>query len=74
MLNLAMMLASGLNAGAIIGVVLLCALLLFLWIGPIFICSNLAANRGKSGCLWAFLGLMFGWIAVLIIACMKKED
>ena len=74
MLNLAVLLASGLEAGEIIGIILLCVLLLFLLFAPIFICSSLAVKRGKSGCLWAFLGFMFGWIGVLIVACLKKEE
>ena len=33
----------------------------------------IAAGKNRSGGLWAVLGFVFGWLAVLIIACLPKE-
>jgi hypothetical protein len=40
---------------------------------PLFICSSLAGRKGKSRGLWVFLGLIFGWLAVLVIAVSSSE-
>jgi len=40
---------------------------------PILICSALAGRKGKSRGLWVFLGLIFGWLAVLVIAVSSSE-
>ena len=53
------------------------AVLLFalaLWaIPPLFICYRLAKRKGKGPGLWLFLGFLFGWIAVLVIAAAASE-
>ena len=38
---------------------------------PIIISAIIASCKERSELLWAFLGLIFGWIAVLIIACLS---
>ena len=38
---------------------------------PIIISAIIASYKERSELLWAFLGLIFGWIAVLIIACLS---
>ena len=40
-------------------------------IAPI-ICRNIALKKERSPILWAFLGLLFGFFAVLIIECLPN--
>ena len=55
-----------------LGIILVIALV---WsLVPLFICSSLAGRRGKSRGLWAFLSLIFGWLAVLFIAVASPEN
>ena len=39
---------------------------------PIIVSTVIAAKKERSEMLWAFLGLLFGWIAVLIVACLSN--
>lgn len=40
---------------------------------PLFICSSMASRKGKSRGLWILLGLIFGWLAVLVLAVSGSE-
>jgi hypothetical protein len=40
---------------------------------PLFICASLAGRKGKSRGLWVLLGIVFGWLAVLVIAVSSSE-
>lgn len=49
-------------------------LILVVWgLIPLFICYSMAGRKGKSRGLWVFLGLIFGWIAVLFLAIAAPE-
>ena len=41
---------------------------------PLFICASLAGKKGKSKGLWVLLGIVFGWIAVLVLAVSASEN
>jgi len=48
--------------------------LLLVWCAlPLILCYRLARRKGKSKGVWLLLGLVFGWIAVLIIAAVSSE-
>ncbi len=38
---------------------------------PAFICLELSGKQGKSQGLWVVLGVLFGWIAVLVLAASE---
>ncbi len=40
---------------------------------PAIICAGLAPDRGRSGGLWFVLGLIFGWVALLVLAVVPAE-
>jgi len=48
-------------------------LLFSVWIGCAFGAMALASNKGRSGCLWGFLGLLLGPFALLIAALSGSE-
>ena len=39
----------------------------------IVVSAVIASNRDRSEILWAFLGVFFDWIAILIVACLPKS-
>jgi hypothetical protein len=45
----------------------------FVWLLCAFACTAIASAKGQSGCLWFFLGFVFGPLAVLIAACLPKS-
>ena len=56
------------------GSYLIVFLLFLLWsLLPLIICYRTAGRKGKSQGLWALLALIFGWIAVLVIAASASE-
>jgi len=57
--------------GAVVGV--LVGLVVWSLI-PLFICSSMASRKGKSKGLWVFLGILFGWLAVLVLAASASEN
>jgi len=40
---------------------------------PLLICSSMAGRKGKSKGLWVFLAILFGWLAVLVLAASASE-
>lgn len=40
---------------------------------PLIICYRAAGRKGKSRGLWMLLAIIFGWIAVLVIAASASE-
>lgn len=40
---------------------------------PLMICSSMAGKKGKSKGLWVFMGILFGWLAVLVLAASASE-
>ncbi len=40
---------------------------------PLLICVNMAEKKGKSKGLWAFLSLVCGWFAVVVLAAAVSE-
>jgi hypothetical protein len=54
-----------------LGIILVIALV---WsLVPLFICVSLAGRKGKGRGLWGFLSLVFGWLAVLVLAVASPE-
>ena len=48
--------------------------ILVIWsIIPLMICSSMAGKKGKSKGLWIFMGILFGWLAVLVLAASASE-
>ena len=45
-------------------------LLILLIIPPPIIACSIAIRKGRSRFSWVMLGLLFGWIAVVIVACI----
>ena len=59
----------------LISIPLLILLVPFMFLPPI-IAYIIAKNRGRSGGNWFVIGLLFGWIAVLVVVCiadLKKQ-
>ena len=49
-------------------------IIIFAFVGqmiPVVISAVIASYKERNELLWAFLGLIFGWIAVLIVACLS---
>lgn len=46
--------------------------LIVIWIICAVICAAVASGKGHSGCLWGFLGLIFGIFALLVIAVLPS--
>jgi len=46
---------------------------LVLMLIPAGMAAALAVEKDRSGGLWFFLGLLFSWITVLVVACLPKE-
>lgn len=42
-------------------------------IAPILICANLADNKARSVIPWVLVSLFFGWLAVLVLACLSDK-
>ena len=59
--------------GAYLSLIVLLVALALWAIPPLFICYRIATRKGKSPGLWLFLGFLFGWIAVLVIAAAASE-
>ena len=38
------------------------------------ICGGIAAEKGRSGLAWAFIGFFFTWVGVLVIAVLGDEN
>jgi len=56
------------------GMILFYIVLLLGWVvPPLFICYSMASKKGKSKGLWLLLAVIFGWIAVLILAIAAPE-
>lgn len=47
-------------------------LIIIFWIVCAIACSAIAASKGYGGCLWGFLGLVFGVFALLIVAVLPS--
>ena len=60
--------------GAYLSLIVLLVALALWAIPPLFICYRIATRKGKSPGLWLFLGFLFGWIAVLVIAAAASEQ
>jgi hypothetical protein len=43
------------------------------WLLPLFACVRMAEQKGKDKGLWIFLALLFGWLAVLVLAASASE-
>ncbi len=43
------------------------------WLLPVYICSRMALQKGKSTGLWVFLAFLFGWLSVLVLAGSASE-
>jgi hypothetical protein len=39
-----------------------------------YACSTIAASKGRSSLLWGFLGLVFGLLALIVIAILPRKD
>ena len=37
------------------------------------IAKNMAEKKGKDGLVWLLLGFLFGWIAIIILACSPDK-
>lgn len=48
--------------------------LLILGFLPAVVAAVLATNRQRSGGLWFFLGFLFSWLAVLVVACLSSQS
>jgi len=57
--------------GAVVGV--LVALIVWSLI-PLLICTAMAGRKGKSKGLWMLLAILFGWLAVLVLAASASEN
>ena len=54
---------------------IICFVLIFtLKMIPVVISTIIATRKDRSEMAWAFLGLFFGWIAVLIVACLSSSS
>ncbi len=60
--------------GGGLGALLIGVVILLVGFLPLILCPMMASKRGRSGCAWFIVGLLLGWIGVLIIACMRKEE
>jgi uncharacterized membrane protein YhdT len=47
--------------------------LLALWIVCAVVTVHIASNKGRSGCLWFFLSVLFGPVALLVVAAIGEE-
>lgn len=63
----------GMSSSAVASVAIIAAVLLVWSIIPLFICASMAGRKGKSKGLWVFLAILFGWIAVLVLAAAASE-
>ena len=43
------------------------------WIGFTVASAAIASNKGRSGALWLVLGLLFGPIALVAVACLPRN-
>ena len=56
------------------GALMIILVVLVIWsFIPLFICSGMAGRKGKSKGLWVFLAILFGWLAVLVLAASASE-
>ena len=55
---------------AIIALVILLAIAVIVLV----MCVRMARNRNRSKGLWFVLGCVFGWFAVLVLACLPTEN
>ena len=46
---------------------------IIVWCLCSFVCYTIAESKGRSGALWAALGILFGVFAVLVIAILPEE-
>lgn len=44
------------------------------WILCAITSAVIAHNKGRNGGLWFFIGLVMGIFAVIIVACISRED
>jgi hypothetical protein len=44
-----------------------------LWLGLAAWCAHIAATKRRSGVAWFVLGLVFGLLALLIVACLSTD-
>ncbi|MCM1223720.1 MAG: hypothetical protein NC548_55645 [Lachnospiraceae bacterium] len=47
-------------------------IILLLWVAFIVACVKVAKSKGRSGFIWGVLGLCFGIIALIIVACLPS--
>ena len=47
---------------------------IIVWCICSFICYSIAESKGRSGALWAALGILFGIFAVIVIALMPSQN
>lgn len=43
------------------------------WIGALIFCMWLAGKRGRGMGRWLCLGVLFGWVAVIILAFLPSK-
>lgn len=55
-------------------VILFIPIIIIMSILPIVIAVKLAKERNENTTLWGILALLFGWIAVLILACISSGN
>jgi len=48
-------------------------ILVFWSLLPLIICYRIAGRKGKGRGLWVLLAIIFGWIAVLVLAASASE-
>ena len=63
--------AFGGSAG--LSLLLIFFVLVFWSLLPLIICYRVAGRKGKGRGLWVFLSIIFGWIAVLVLAASASE-
>lgn len=40
---------------------------------PLVIAANIADNKSRNVIVWALLGTIFGWLAVIVVACLSDK-
>ena len=66
-------LAAILTGGNPLGVVLILAAVIGIWIMPVIVGHRLMKGKGRSGGAGIALGILLGWIGVLIVACLSTD-
>lgn len=44
-----------------------------LFIVPMWLCIRLAGRKNRDRVVWGVMGLVFSWLGVIVLACLKPR-